>query len=157
MNKERLLEVAAVLRSGEYSRASFDGQVPGFDMSYEFCRIDRLQQTHGCGTVMCIAGFAAAMYDPDGLEAGLVRSDSGLRRGLYGTSGVSHIAGKALDLTGEEAEALFYPANPAFYAATAEMAAGVLEHFAETGVVLWTSTEDNDWFDHDAGAGGNSL
>lgn len=139
MNKERLLELAAVLRSEDRRRAALDGEMAEFDMRYEFRSGPEIASAHGCGTIMCIAGFAAAMFDPEGLSQSLTRYGGGV---VYGSQRVAEVARIALNLERRQSQALFYPDSEDAYGFSAEMAAGVIERFVETGVVHWPSLED---------------
>lgn len=85
------------------------------------------QAIHTCGTVACIAGFAAVMAEPTLKDRHLDGLD-------YSERGQ-----KFLGLTDSQARALFIPdAEKVDYdAVTRFIAADVLDHLADTGEVIW--------------------
>jgi hypothetical protein len=80
------------------------------------------QAIHECGTVACIAGFAAIMATPKSTARG---------------AQVQPIAQEFLGLTDEEADKLFIPAGFSYSVVTRFVAADTLDHFADTGEIKW--------------------
>jgi hypothetical protein len=115
MNKTNVLALAARLRS-----PSAEGH---FDMTEYFEGDGPLGQAiHECGTIACIAGFAAAMAHPKARLRG---------------SEVHPIARNFLGLTIEEAEQLFVPEGIIYSKVTRFVAADTLEHLGNTGEIQW--------------------
>lgn len=123
MNVERIRQLAAHLRE--------PATAPHFNM-------DRWLQTdiegaddrpigevvHTCGTVACIAGHAVALFKPKER----VRETS-----IWAT------AEELLGLTDDQSSDLFLPGIQ-WADATAEKAASVLDHLANTGEIDWSDT-----------------
>ena len=127
MNKENTLRVADAIENAELA-----SQDIGFNMGCYFATSTTriVDQTgHGCTAVGCIAGWTC-----------LLLSDFDRRRNDW-----EYVAAKLLDLTEDEADALFTPTKntgapfdiPEWDAVTATMAVTTLRRLAETGEVKW--------------------
>ena len=127
MNKERLLALAELLREVDSDNPqAFNMAVWGASLRYEVKSKGERFQVVSCGTVGCIAGWAAALahLDPD-----------------YEPT-TNHTQGMAidyLDLAEHIHWALFTPspARSDYSVIRAGMAADVVERLAETGRVEW--------------------
>jgi hypothetical protein len=129
MNKERILLLADMIETNASPAAQPD---LGFNMATYFSD-EGVFHRHGavksggteCGTVGCIAGWAALAF-PHAYDL-----DWG-QRGFYGRGQ------QALDLTDLQADLLFTPDVVMLYSEiTPDHAVCVLRHFAETGEVDW--------------------
>lgn len=123
MNKERILKLAAAIEAQANPEL-------GFHMGTFKNNASDLGIEHPCGTVACIAGWAAALYEPqifhdaDWMDA-------------YCFDG---IAAEALDIPiSTDGDELFYMRGASIHYedVTPAIAAAVLRHYAETGVVDW--------------------
>lgn len=99
-----------------------------FNLSYYFntdSDAPRGEAIHTCGTVACIAGFAAVLAKPTN-HTGFEFEE----------------AMRWLDLTGIQASALFTPSDDRvnYGRVTASIAADVVEHLANTGEVVWPAS-----------------
>lgn len=129
MNVENILKTAEVLRSpaaqDHFALNSWFENLAGRRPAEAITE---------CGTTACIAGWVQIIFDPDNDD------DTGAREVGQGI----------LDLTDEQATALFLPFEDRFYRASPDDAADVLEHLAKTGVVNWAEacphldTDDED-------------
>lgn len=126
MNKENVLKLAAHLRTEEAAAK--------FDLDYWIARPSQPGSIKGvaigsaigrCGTVACIAGHATILAQPS-----MVVDDS------Y-TGGAGRIARDWLGLSASEADDLFEPSKVSYGLVTADIAADVLTHLAETGEIEW--------------------
>lgn len=126
MNKERILQLADALAASACPIIA--GKRLGFDMENfwnDSFGHDRTGQ--GCGTVGCIAGWAAALFDPGACPSGSVQGSIFL------------IGRKALGLDFKTAYCLFTPDDMQinYRAVTPAVAAQVLRTLVETGYVVW--------------------
>ena len=119
MNIERLNELADIIVMLPHARPEpiYGEQPPAaFNMGMWHC-----------GAVACIGGWAEALYLPD-----------------YHGAEPTWEAGKALGLSEDEADQLFYPEEQSGWRAphtyddiTPMMAAAVIRHLADTGIIDW--------------------
>lgn len=120
MNKERILELAAVIEAQPYDP---ENKGRGFNMSLYM---------HSCGTPSCIAGYALALQYGDFSES--------LRHNVGGN--YFFHAYNFLDLDRDIAHKLFEPhefmPSEDWPKITPQEAAGVLRHLAETGSIDWS-------------------
>lgn len=120
VNVDNIKKLAARLREPDAAKH--------FDMS-DYLRLGAADETtplgeaiHTCGTAACIAGWATVMALPDA---------------TYMEVDEAKIGREFLGLTVDQSYALFLPDGVDFYTVTAEQAADVLDHLAETGEVVW--------------------
>ena len=135
MNKDRILEVARVIEQAAFKELEekLDSRV-SFDMRWE------INEEDSCGTMMCIAGFAAAMYtSKEQLQelctyAAAVEGPVPIPR----HERIWRHAAQLLDLTEDQALELFYPSRVGDYEKiTSADAARTLRHLAESEEVYW--------------------
>ena len=121
MNKERIIELADFLYRLDNPR------YPnlGFNMEHWFCASECQRDYSGnsCGTVACVAGWAALAYGKNPQES-------------YYQAGI-----RILGLEINQATRLFSPLNSG-YKATNKQAAATLLHLAKTGEVDWGADPD---------------
>jgi hypothetical protein len=128
MNKEVINAVADAIARSELARCDV-----GFNMSkYVASSEGWVDQTgHECGTVACIAGWTAMMFDADGNR--LAAPD------LPSEFSAHMTAQSAMGLTSRQADALFTPDRLDYATITQCQAVAVLRKLAETGKVDWSS------------------
>lgn len=127
MNVERIRQLADHLRA--------PATAAHFDIDNWLCvphgdEADRPigEVIHTCGTVACIAGHAVALFRPTE---------------RFGEAFIWDAASKLLGLTTEESTHLFLPhSGPTSFDITAEQAAAVLDHLADTGEIDWLRAPD---------------
>jgi hypothetical protein len=145
MNKERVLQVADVVEKGHHkfngvhaflfmpswlvqekhyaTRKDFEEQLP-------MTREDLGGHGHECNTAACMAGFTCLVLDYENTKNGDMYFIEDRARHL-------------LDLTYDEARALF--TSHTSEQITGPMAAKVMRHFAETGIVNWELAYQDNW------------
>ena len=132
MNVELLTKVAEWLEAGAPHTVTPLGDIAGFHMDLVQREIDEdyrpefmtefLNTPDACGTVCCIAGYAAAL---DGARIGM--------------GDFVDYASHAFDLSYEQAESLCNPFMEWVHIeyVTPEQAARVIRHLIKTGEVVW--------------------
>ncbi len=144
MNKERILQVAAVVEKGHHKfngitaflfmpswliqeKHFFDRE--GFQAGLPIERADLDGHGHECNTAACMAGFTCLVLDYENTK----------NSGSYTIEGRAR---KLLDLTHDEATQLFTSHTSEYI--TGPMAAKVMRYFAETGRVSWDVAYQDD-------------
>jgi hypothetical protein len=140
MDKERVLKLAAHIRTPQvkrhfninnWLRAEVPVSGPDIQKGVNWSKgVTIGEVANECGTVMCGAGHCVALFRP---KFKLQVMPSG--RVLAGD--IPDMAEELLDLTEEQADALFKPRLDMWSLVTPQVFADTLEHLAETGEVVW--------------------
>jgi hypothetical protein len=126
MNKERVLALAELIEKQPHVGKE-EETTEGFDMAQWF---------HPCGTPACIAGWTLALKYGDWTPA---------LQDKRGAGGVEADAADYLGLEGTQSAQLFFvghEAEKSLADVTPQDAAKLLRHFAETGKVDWSITNE---------------
>ena len=140
MNKERILELASILRGNQLP--AIKGHCAHFDMrSYFFVPYDySREEPDWCGTRACLAGLTIIRWAPERLiidEEGevAIKSEDGQRSVDF-----FELARDILEINADQADDLFVPDwldHAGVVTRDNEHAATVLERLARTGRVNW--------------------
>jgi hypothetical protein len=128
MNREVINAVADAIARSELTKSGF-----GFNMAAYWAESGLDDHTgHGCGTVGCIAGWTAMMFDADGNR--LPQRSAGECGPL---ADAPTDAAQAMGLSPAAAAELFLASGVDLRSVTNCEAVAVLRHLAETGMVDW--------------------
>lgn len=136
MNTERLSAVADAIERGSPATSNLGFNMRDFAAHVDAQHKDYTGRAPTCGTVACIAGWAASLAAQSPVTP--------QNRYSSGATGIFNTARNYLGLTEEEADSLFYVIEMGGYAddailtqITSAQAVAVLRHAAATGTIDW--------------------
>lgn len=163
MNKERLLELADIIENHKYmdhkigfnmAHSLYDYAKMGYNGDDDLVTADTLNNK-GCGSVCCIAGVTAIVFDKDNVTIekigdvvvhkwrGQTVADTNFDAvEQHNRNSIFTTAQLLLGLSYEDAKNLFFPQYAgwggfSYYPITPKMAANTIRRFVETGTVNW--------------------